>query len=280
MTLELGKVNTLNGLECVLIADEVAPESRYEDGVALCQTPLGSHFVREKAIDAARQDHPGLPVYGLWQVLSDNNVLDENVLVQVFSEGERYGQYLLKLADGYETGRFVGNRIPSHPDVNPADALRIEPPEAQLTAPEDAALTAIERHAILQQIQRKKIYGGVAGAGLAVAILAMLGFLSAWHYQGELDQEQALKNELRSQNTQLMTLQRERSKSWPDNHKLWSRLSILTQMEPRIQIPATAPHMPIEVLLDGNRSERWISALPVERPVLNVDGRYHARVNL
>lgn len=125
------------------------------------EQPGGKHkgiYILEEDITSAKVSYEGVVVFGLWQVLLENDLVDLSKEVNIFyKDGEEGSGWFLIANDDcevVETGEFSQNFVPGYA-VN--DANVIEPDHDALKLPSKEALTRLEI-ASRNRFETRKIY--------------------------------------------------------------------------------------------------------------------------
>lgn len=139
---------TLDGKDIVIVPDLVGPVPVTEQHQYVELLPAGTTCpaisVRETDIEDIREQYPGLPVYGLWQVLVHSNAVSFRQPLHVVKINELDGYYLVcdlgraEFSGVYEAGFFAADSnfaLDEANDITPdTGALRIPPKEAKLAS--------------------------------------------------------------------------------------------------------------------------------------------------
>ena len=179
--LDTNRVLTVGGKNIVLIPDEVADESVHPaDEISELQEASGITppiWVIESEIDAAREEHPDTPVYGLWQLILRNGAVNARVTLNIIATGEGSGFFLLFDENGnpYQSGNYSGGRVPES-GIPLSEAHVISPTDDDLRRwklPSISAQTADDKAKTVQRSQLMQL--GRMGIGLVASLV--VGFM-------------------------------------------------------------------------------------------------------
>lgn len=198
----------------VLIMDEVAPASSYEDQAVFVEPSTASHefiWCREQDVVNARERHPDVPVFGVWQVALLNGWVDVGSRISYIRTDVDSGLYLASDGERFvESGRFaagqiLGSQFDLPPisqgrEVDAFDTARV------VRLPMQGIQTPAERHAARMQSRRGLMMlgsiGAVIVAGIAGAIDMSLA-LAGERRGAEIDQLKAQASELMAEALEL-----------------------------------------------------------------------------
>lgn len=181
----IGAPINVGGHEVVLIEDAVGRKEILAEPLLL-ESSDSSHpdiWVDEQSLMSLREKNPGLPIYGLWQLLYANGLVASGGL-QVIRTGATSGHYILHtepsdvdhvgLWNGLvvESGEYIGNRIASHMTLNPdIDGVEICFDHNELVLPRRPARLAMEIRAERSKLQRKVLTHRAIAASVALAFI-------------------------------------------------------------------------------------------------------------
>ena len=174
---------TIAGSDLVLIPDLVGPVPVSEQHQYVELEPASNTCptisVREADIDEMRDEYPGIPVYGLWQILVASELVPLNKALNVVAQNEFDGYYLhcelgrAEFSGVYEAGFFAAD---SNFDLE--EANKILPDFDQLQLPTREAKMASELQSERQLKVRRSwknveiaaIWSFIAGVGIDQAL--------------------------------------------------------------------------------------------------------------
>ena len=185
----------IGGKQVILAEDSMGSPDLYESPVLLAEGG-GDHppiWVDETRIGSLRDKFPGVPIYGLWQTIYHNKLLQKEGL-EIILTGETSGFYLLHdevtessdtlqiWNDQYvESGEYLSDRIATHPALIPSEhghvihlvfgEMDLPPHQARLMA----ELLAEKRDKVKKLWATRAVAGVVAtaivGAAMGVNVL-------------------------------------------------------------------------------------------------------------
>lgn len=191
----------------VLIMDEVAPTSSYEDQSVFVEPSTASHefiWCREQDVVNARERHPGVPVFGVWQVALLNGWVDVGSRISYIRTDIDSGLYLASDGERFiESGRFaagqiLGSQFDLPPisegrEVDAFDTARV------VRLPAQGIQTPSERHAARMRSRHRLIMLGAVGAVVVAGIAGAVDFslaLAGERRGAEIEKLKAQTNEL------------------------------------------------------------------------------------
>ncbi|TXI03154.1 MAG: hypothetical protein E6Q76_14510 [Rhizobium sp.] len=145
--LELNKPNKIEGGLCVILNDEVGPESSHEDPVtAVKEAPdHKTIWVRESLIRQINAEYPDMKMFGLWQILLFNKIVDPAVINSglIIIDGLDAAVYI-EGGVALQTGYVAANQTTFPCPFSVAEALHIPIPPGLLKRPANEVLHPVE----------------------------------------------------------------------------------------------------------------------------------------
>lgn len=176
MAIELNKVVSVRGRRILVMADEVAAQTKFQDSLLLEPSNSAHEFiwVREDALAELRRQHGAVPVYGLWQTLLASRAVDLTARLSLFEDGVDRGSYLIcENGRAIESGRYVANQIPVSTGARYSEGVLVSLDPAHLVLPKVTAKVTSE---IIAVKRRANVLAGAASV-IGIAISAGAGFL-------------------------------------------------------------------------------------------------------
>lgn len=164
----------------VVLFDYVPPDSVSDDYILLAQETKQSRgiYVREADLRKANQDNRGLTVYGVWQVVCENNLIDGDGLY-VVETGTRNGAYAV-VDNGriIQADRYAGEIGPEVQTYSLEDAQYIDLTAYELSAPAHGAeLPEVKARRALKAQTRERYLG------LGMVVLAVAAVGGYWFFE-------------------------------------------------------------------------------------------------
>ena len=180
------KLESPSGQEYILALDYVSEEAKTPDSVIIKAGTDGhaSIWMEESVLSPLHEQYPGIPVFGLWQVLIENNDIDDAVSLQImYAENASNGHYvLIEYGVIHETGKYINGFFPQRADLHIEDAMHIEFEQEVWDLPAQEALLLLQIRK--QQVQKKQRFMAITG-GVCLIIVALafsVDFIfSTWH---------------------------------------------------------------------------------------------------
>jgi len=207
----------IDGVEIVLIDDLVI--SHLTQNLESHLMPIESLddelplYVERRQIDALSEMHPGLPIYGLWQVfIASERVPQEAGLYQSCTDLEPHPtRYLMRESDGAYSGRLTGDTLLdlSSPHSKNSEPVALSEEIESLRLPEQPIQTLQQQHNQRLQVRHRNLM--LMGFMLLTSIFAGFAADRILHHQHTQqlqlatllkEQNQALQNSLRQLNAQ------------------------------------------------------------------------------
>lgn len=182
--LETGKPVKLGRQEAIILPDAIAGSEPTSDGVyvRLDGAVDGNHalWMDEAQLEKLRDSHPGVPVYGFWQVLFANGLIDLSVPQQVIPSGDG-GGFFISASGGQveESGQYRGEMILPL-DVSASELPQVKVNPKRLRAPSQEALLAAELGQRQRAVSRRRyirwgVYTAAAVGGFLLVDLILVG---------------------------------------------------------------------------------------------------------
>jgi len=283
----LGKPITIGGQEIVVVRDVLGSlqTDKGTDTYSIVE-PRGvdgrpAIYVSEDDLDKLRDDYPGIKVYGLWQLLFFNNVVQLGEPLALFPLEEKRGLYLLMKdaaassspADIASSGEYVNGFVPGQFELDLNKSTVIDVDLMELRLPPQPAYKRSELAQKMRAENKRRWYVVSALCGLlAVGALAVNYGLQTIYKSRVADYstKRSLIDEL---DGRVRTLSGERLIKRPDDSVMLSQLFRVFDMYPKAITPSvkedlkigfTAQHM----LITPNKSPvdpaKFISGLQTE----------------
>lgn len=182
---------TLQGQDVVIVPDLVGPvpvseQHQYVELEGATNT-CPSISVRESDIEDIRDRFPGMPVFGLWQILVYSGLISYRVALHVVEVNDYDGYYLhCDLGRAEFSGVFEAGFFAADSDFELEEAHEIDIDLNDLAVPEREAKLALE----LQAERRLKTQKSWRNLGIACAWIVMAGFGTDFGLQTFYEQEQ------------------------------------------------------------------------------------------
>ena len=215
----------------VLIEDLVSDQfPDLKDIVPLSYRDKIAIFCSYKNLCRVREEFPGLPAYGIWQLLfASRYQFTENLYAVYFDTERQNGQFLLNTDNQFVSGKIVHGKaldVVNHIDLQTAKPIELTVDDLNL--PDDPALTAEERDRINVRNKKRAILSVTAGAVSAVLIFTAVSLHVDSYYQQHETQKLELLNELEALEIQRDEIVASRIRQWP---KQWSTLYPLARLD-------------------------------------------------
>lgn len=247
----LGKPITIGGHEIVVVRDVLGSlqTEKGTDTYSIVEPKGGDGrpaiYVSEDDLDKLRDDYPGIKVYGLWQLLFFNNVVQLGEPLTLFPLEEKRGLYLLMKdaaassspADIVSSGEYVNGFVPGQFELDLNRSTVIEVDLQSLRLPPQPAYKRTELAQKLRGENKRRWYVVSALCGLlAVAALAVNYGLQTIYKSRMADYstKRSLINEL---DGRVRTLSAERLIKRPDDSVMLSQLYRMFDMYPEAITP-------------------------------------------
>lgn len=257
----------LAGRPCVLIQDEIRVPST--DEAVLLQDETGEYpeiWVSDHLVEKVRGLHAKTPIFGLWQTLIINGVVDPQERLYAYYTAASKGAYLYS-ADGEtwtSSGRFVGDTPPQIEGVTIEEAIEVddklvtglEPPDPQYAARTRREIARLRDKASIRR-RRVQVMAGAAGLVAAVLVVAAYLGLSTLTYAADRSKFNSLTERADRAEMQVMQLRQRRAVGAINAGKVkgdLSRINWLIANSDRVIVP--------EVIFN-DRSTRTIKAFTV-----------------
>lgn len=199
-------------------------------------------YVSEKDLGRAREDYPGMKVYGLWQILFFNKAVRLGAPLVVFPwpDNPSSGLYLLldAMADTTSpasigsSGEYMGNYIAEYHHIEVSSASRVEVDLQELRLPPQPAYTRLEQSGKLKAEHKRRwivvlSLCGLIGVG---AVAANYGLQTV--YKSRLADYTTKKTLIKELDERVQKLSSERLITRPDDSVMIGQLYKLLEYYP------------------------------------------------
>ena len=234
MTQFLPGVVEIGGKRCLVIADVIS--SQIESGIecVLLATVDQSTYIycHTQAITEARQAHPGLPVYGYWQTLFENERWTPKDGICAYQNEHGSGQYVQRNRTTTTSGEVRGGVAIAMPGetVNADEIEWLDIETTTLKAPKPA-MTWDER-AAQKRSSRQQVFLR-AGAGVVAAFVGIiLGTVGIEATRSSLSaQQEQLEVAIEQANVEVGQLSKTRLLEYPNQQAILRLLGDLSYVD-------------------------------------------------
>ncbi|THB69337.1 MAG: hypothetical protein D6B28_11635 [Gammaproteobacteria bacterium] len=192
-------------------------------------------YVLDEDIAAMRSSYPDIPIYGFWQLISANKLINEAYSLQIAYESGKSGFYVYSDDNGQivETGEFLDGLFVGSDNVVgmlPADAVQIDVDITKLKLPSVQCYSANEMRKQLSKAKTQKVV--IRYSLLAMAALTAFGVNKGldYHYKTKMEYYNKVDAERRDVYNKYSLLVSEKLTKWPDQSDTIDRLLALTKM--------------------------------------------------
>ncbi len=192
-------------------------------------------YVLDEDIVAMRSSYPGVPIYGFWQLIAANNLINDSYSLQVVYESDKTGffVYLDDSGQVIETGEFLDGLFVGSDSVVgmlPADAVHIDVDVSLLKLPSAQCFSANEIRKKLSKAKRQKILVRYS----MLAIICLIAFIINkgldHHYKKKMIYYNKVDKERQDVYSKYSTLVNEKLTKWPDQSDTIDRMLALTKV--------------------------------------------------
>ena len=255
MSIPLGVPVEIDGRDVIITRDVIGTEAlghTRENEVFTEVEPVGNDgrppiFIDENELGRLRNAYPGVPVYGLWQLLFANDKVTLGEELVIYPTGPASGIYLRlnPAADLYspasilDSSEYKDNYIADLPGQPMDKAIRLIVGPAGLLLPASPAYTRHEKFEKDRQItQRRWVVVSAICVAVALAAAALNYGLYSIHTM-KLKAFQSKQRELQTLANRIAELESTRLLAYPNDALVLDRLRSLVNYDPGLRSPAT-----------------------------------------
>lgn len=282
----LGTPIEIDGKEVIIFRDVIGTDAlrtSLENEIFTIVEPLASNgrppiFIDEKELLRLRDSYPGIPVYGIWQLLFANDKVPLGNEVIIFPTGADRSLYIrlnpdldLELPSSIiSSSEYFDGFAPELMDYDLQQATRISVFASELKLPDSPAYTRAEIHDRLRHVQQRR---WVLTACLCLAVILCTAVINYAMYANYTSQLAVYKNkeaELLALNVRLDELKTRRLISHPNNGTEISRLVEVLSYDQGMRTPeANELGIPKEITNSFSNSEHHLITSPgIQRGML------------
>ena len=227
----------ISGKEVILIRDYLNTPPTVGDYTQVQERKSKSPavYVLDEDIAAMREAYPEIPIYGFWQLISANKLINESYTLQVAYDSEKSGFFVYLDENGQviETGEFLDGLFVGSDNVVgmlPADAVQIDVDITKLKLPGSQCYSANEMRKQLSKIKTQRVV--VRYSLLAVVALLAFGINKGldYYYKTKMEYYNKVDAQRRDVYNKYSLLVSEKLTKWPDQSDTIDRLLALTKM--------------------------------------------------
>ena len=255
MSIPLGVPVEIDGQDVIIARDVIGTEAlghTRENEVFTEVEGIGEDgrppiFINENELGRLRNAYPGVPVYGLWQLLFANDKVTLGEELIIYPTGQNSGIYLRlnPNADLYspasilDSSEYKDNYIADLPGQPMDKAIRLSVGTAGLSLPETPAYTRHEKYEKDRQITQRRwvIVGGICVAVMLTAAAINYALFSI--HTMKLKAFQSKQLELQTLATRMAELERTRLMVHPNDSLVLDRIRDLVDYDPGLRSPTT-----------------------------------------
>lgn len=255
MSIPLGVPVEIDGQDVIIARDVIGTEAlghTRENEVFTEVEGIGDDgrppiFIDENELGRLRNAYPGVPVYGLWQLLFANNKVTLGEELIIYTTGQNSGIYLRlnPNADLYspasilDSSEYKDNYIADLPGQPMDKAIRLSVGPAGLSLPETPAYTRHEKYEKDRQITQRRwvIVGGICVAVMLTA--AALNYALYSIHTMKLNAFQSKQLELQTLAIRMAELESTRLMVLPNDSLVLDRIRNLVDYDPGLRSPTT-----------------------------------------
>ena len=236
----LKKPVQVQGTEIIIVPDLVGPvpiseQHQYVEAAGATNTCPTIH-IREADIEEMRERYPGVPVYGLWNILIHSGLVAFKRMLQVVPLGPEDGYYIhcdlgrAEYSGIYESGFFAADA-----SFTLDEALEINPDLEQLVLPAKVAKLALELRQE-RQVQQRQAWSTMALA-LVIIVAGAFGsnFGLARYYQLEQHRFDNKAKQLQNVRLGLDALRTTRLTEVPNDGPAIDRIASVWALDPEFR---------------------------------------------
>lgn len=227
----------ISGREVILIRDylnappTVGEYTQVQERTA--KTP--AVYVLDEDIISMRSSFPDIPIFGFWQIIATNRLINDSYSLQVVYEADKSGFYAYLDEDGQviETGEFLDGLFVGSDNVVgmlPADAVQIDVDISKLKLPTVQCFSANEMRKKLSTVKRQKIV-------VRYSMLALIGLIALsvnkgldYHYKEKMAYYNEVDQKRQDVYSKYSILVNEKLTKWPDQSDTIDRLLAITKV--------------------------------------------------
>ena len=192
-------------------------------------------YVLDEDIAAMRNSYPDIPVYGFWQFISANKLINEAYSLQVAYDSEKSGFYVYLDDKGQivETGEFLDGLFVGSDNVVgmlPADAVQIDVDITRLKLPSNQCFSANEMRKKLSKVKKQKVLVRYSMLLLVVAVSFAVNKILEHQYTTKMAYYSEQDKVRKQIYNKYSLLTQEKLTKWPDQSDTIDRLLALTKI--------------------------------------------------
>jgi hypothetical protein len=261
--ISLGKPITIGGEEVVVVRDVVGDVQKSilrdndSDTYAIVEQkgPDGRPpiYVSENDLTRLRDDYPSINVYGLWQILFFNGVIQFGSPLVTFPLTDTGGLYLLmdNATDFHSpssivaSGEYINGFIPDNTDVDINTASVISIDVTKLKLPKQPAYTRVELSGKLKAENKRRwlVVSSLCGLIIVCAIAVNYGMQTV--YKSRMADYATKKTLIAELNARVKALSAERLISRPDDSFMLTQLFKVFELYPNAITPVSTDELKI-----------------------------------
>lgn len=269
----LGKPISIGGQEIVVVRDVLGSlqADKSTDTYSIVE-PKGLDgrppiYVSEVDLDKLREDYPGIKVYGLWQLLFFNNVVQLGASLVLFPLEERRNLYLLMKdaaasdspADISSSGETVNGFIPGQFDIDLGKANVIHVDLNDLRLPPQPAYTRSELAQKLRAENKRRWFVVGSLCGLIVIGAAATNYGLQTVYKSRMADYSTKRSLIDELDGRVRSLSAERLITRPNDSAILSQLFKVFDLYPKAMTPTVKDDLKIgftaqHILITPNKS--------------------------
>ncbi len=255
MSIPLGVPVEIDGQDVIITRDVIGTEALghtrenevYTEVEGIGEDGRPPIFIDENELTRLRNAYPGVPVYGLWQLLFANDRVTLGEELVIYPTGQNSGIYLrlnpnadlFSPASILDSSEYKDNYIADLPGQPMDKAIRLTVGPAGLFLPVTPAYTRHEKYEKDRQITQRRwmVVGGICIAVVLAA--AALNYALYSIHTMKLKAFQSKQLELQTLATRMSELERTRLMVRPNDALVLDRVRRLFEYDPGVRSPAT-----------------------------------------
>ncbi len=227
----------ISGREVILIRDYLNTPPTVGDYTQVQERTAKNPavYALDEDVVSMRSSYPDVPIYGFWQLIATNRLINDSYNLQVIYESEKTGFYVYLDENGQiiETGEFLDGLFVGSDSVVgmlPADAVQIDVEVSRLKLPSTQCFTATEMRKTFSKLKRHRVF--IRYSLLATVAIVAFGVNKGLEYY--YNQKMAYYNQYDKKRQDIFnkykTLTNEKLTKWPDQSDSIDRLLALTKI--------------------------------------------------
>lgn len=227
----------ISGREVILIRDylntppTVGEYTQVQERTA--KTP--AVYVLDEDIISMRSSYPDIPIYGFWQIIATNRLINDSYSLQVVYEADKSGfyAYLDEKGQVIETGEFLDGLFVGSDNVIgmlPADAVQIDVDISKLKLPSVQCFSANEMRKKLSKVKTQKIVVRYSTLAMIVLIAFSINKGLDYHYKEKMTYYNEIDRTRQDVYSKYSILVNEKLTKWPDQSDTIDRLLAITKV--------------------------------------------------